>query len=384
MNQPNTGVTDEFSLALLRAEREQHPGKNVVISPLSVSLALGLLLNGSRGSTRNETAAALGFGIGRSLRGMNETFAALRNSVVHEREVDIELASALVACRDSEVRPNFANKAQQYFDARIRLMDLEDPSAPVLMNSFICQKTRGRIASVIGTVDGADATAQMILLDAVYFHGLWTSGFDRAVTELQRFHRLDGSESSCPLMFKQGTFSYQGNLKYQAVRLPYGESGRFALYLFLPLADGEYGMERMLADIEETGLKKIFKRFSKTAGRLHLPRFKTEYSSTLNESLRRIGVTEVFSPESADFSALFRSDEAQKLILKHKTVVEIDERAAELISGTPAPQTVQMKSQLIMGGMPFHLRADRPFCFFVRDDLTETIDLVGYINDPAV
>jgi len=382
MNTHNNGVTDEFALSLLRAERDLHPGHNVVVSPLSVSLALGLILNGSRGSARRETASALGFGHGRSLKGINETFAKLRAALSGEPELDLQLASSLVACAGSQVRPNFANRAQQYFDARIRLLDLDDPSAPVLMNSFICQRTQGKVPSVIGALGTSDC-AQMILLDAVYFHGLWTSGFDPALTERCRFRRLDGSESECSLMFKQGTFSYYSNLKYQALRLPYGLSGRFALYLFLPLADGEFGMERMLADLEDMEFSKVFKKFSSTPGRLHLPRFKTEYSSTLNDSLKRIGVEEIFDPSSADFSALFKTADAQRLLLKHKTVVEIDERAAELLSGPPAPNTVRMKSQLIMGGMPFHLRADRPFCFFVRDDLSETINLAGYMNDAA-
>lgn len=383
MNTHNTGVTDEFALALLRAERELHPGHNVVVSPLSVSLALGLILNGSRGSARRKTASALGFGPGRSLRGINETFAQLRASLTTEPELDLQLASSLIACRGSAVKPKFASRAQQYFDARIRLLDLDDPSAPLLMNSFICQRTQGKIPSVISALDGASDGAQMIMLDAVYFHGLWTSGFDPALTERCRFLRLDGSESKCSLMFKQGSFNYHGNLKYQAVRLPYGLSGRFALYLFLPLADGEFGMERMLADLADMEFSKVFKKFSNTPGRVHLPRFKTEYSSTLNDSLKRLGVEEIFDPSSSDFSALFKGADAQRLLLKHKTVVEIDERAAELLSGPPAPNTVRVKSRLIMGGMPFHLKADRPFCFFVRDDLSETINLAGYINDAA-
>ena len=381
----SSGVSDGFALELLKLEQLAHPAGNVLVSPLSVSLALAMLLNGSSGKTRQSATTALGFGPGRSRRGINETYSQLRESLAQSREVDLEMAQSLVAHADARIKPNFANKAQQYFDARIRLLNLEDPSAPVLMNSFICQKTKGRVPSVLSELDNPSDFAQMVLLNAVFFRGPWTTPFDRLLTQDEKFSRLDGSKGDCALMYRSGTFSYLGNLKFQAVRLPYGESGRFALYVFLPLAEGFFGLERMLDALADPndGLSACFKRFKPSQGRVFLPRFRAEYASTLNESLKQLGLGDLFDDEKGELAAVLKGSAGPRITLKHKTVMEVDEdaRGSELDLKSYSPPR---RSHLIMAGDPFVLRADRPFCFFVRDDQNETVNIAGFINNPGV
>src|SRR5262245_53517153 len=122
-------VSDKFTLDLLTLEQATSHGKTVVLSPLSVSLALGLTMNGSRGRARQATASALGFGIGRSLRGMNESYSDLRQAIDQTTDVDLEVANSLVGPSGITFKKHFLDKSQQFFDARIRLVDYDDPAS---------------------------------------------------------------------------------------------------------------------------------------------------------------------------------------------------------------------------------------------------------------
>ncbi len=375
------GVSDGFALGLLKEEQQACPGGNVLLSPLSVSMALAMTLNGSRGKTRSDMALALGFGVGRSRRLINESCAALRDSLADAGDVDLEMANSLVGCPEISFKTNFLNKAKQYFDARIRLLDLQDPSAVVLMNSFICQKTKGKVPAVLEQIEDPDYT-QLILLNAVYFHGLFSEPFDCLLTQPEPFKKLDGARSVAALMYQRGSFSYLSEFEFQAVKLPYGQSGRFAFYVFLPRAEGEAGLQSLieLLQDEDHGLSHCFERFCERPGELYLPRFKAEYSSTLNQSLSRLGLEEAFDPKKADFGTLAKSDCTTQITLKHKTVIDVNEEGAVEYA---EKQAAVLASRSISAAGAFELRLDRPFYFFIRDEASKSISLAGLINDPA-
>lgn len=387
MNTKNisTGVSDELAVALLKTELESHPYTNVVVSPLSVSLALGCLLNGNRSEARKEASVALGFKIGRSLRGINESYSNLREALSLNTELDLDLANAIYGSGDLEFKQNFLNKAQQYFDARISLLDFEDPSSVVLMNSFICQKTKGKIPSVVDALETGEG--RMLLLNAFFLHGHWKRGFNRIFTQAEPFHRLDGPASDCALMYQRGLTLYTENLKFQAVKLPYGASGRFSMYAILPLAQGEFGLGSVLELLSAEGISTYFPRFSSRQCELFLPRFRVEYSSRLNESLSQLGFSDTFCTAEESMSSAARSKCkhkcAQHVTLQHKAVVEVDEAGGDNLSPVQEPSgSGQMRCMFVPFGR-VRVRFDRPFFFFVRDEQTETITAAGFVNNPG-
>jgi serine protease inhibitor len=381
----STGVSDELAVALLRAELESHPGSNIVVSPLSVSLALGCLLNGKRPEARKEASLALGFNVGRSLRGINESYSELRAALAQNTELDLDLANALYGNSDLEFKQNFLNKAQQYFDARISLLDFQDPSSVVLMNSFICQKTKGKIASVVDALESDEG--RMLLLNAFFLHGHWKHGFNRLLTQAEEFYRLDGQPCHCALMYRRGLTLYTENLKFQAVKLPYGESARFSMYAILPLAQGAFGISAVLDLLANEGISSYFPRFTSRQCELFLPRFRVEYSSRLNESLSKLGFADTFCTADEDASSAARSKCGHKcgqhVTLQHKAVVEVDEAGTDkVVPAREASESGPMRCMFVPFGK-VRVRFDRPFFFFVRDEQTETITAAGYINNPG-
>ncbi|MBX9690139.1 MAG: hypothetical protein K2X27_25735 [Candidatus Obscuribacterales bacterium] len=375
-----TGVNEELALGLLKLEDAAHPEAGVVFSPLSLSVALGLALNGSRGQTREATVRALGFGPGRSLRGINESFGQLKDSLAEPTELDFDMANGLVCGSELQFKPNFQNKAAQYFDARIRLLDFNDPAAIVLMNSFVCQRTRGKVPAVVDELESTQQE-QLILLSGVSFRGPWTYGFNRLLTQAEPFQRLDGSRSDCALMYREGQFDYRENMHFQALKLSYGTSRRFSMYVFLPRAEGEFGLKRMFDAIEQEGLSKCFSRFAAANGKLFLPRFKLSYGSVLNDSLRQLGLGELFDQSMhPDLASMTRKRSPQMVTLKQKTVVEVSEDGAD---DAPAEKSGVI-GMLLREPSEFVFSANRPFCFFVRDEQNGTLTLAGIVKNPSL
>lgn len=380
--QKSNGVSDSLALGLLKSEQEAHPDANIVLSPLSVSLALAMTVNGSRGQTRQDTVTALGFGYGRSRRGINESYLALRKSISATQNLDFSIVNGLVGSSDLRFKPNFVNKSKQYFDAEIRCLDTNDPASIVLMNALICQKTRGKVPSILEEIDEG-CRQQLVFLNAVYFRGNFQQGFPPLLTQSEPFYRLDGSVTESALMYREGEFDYLQSLKYQAAKLPYGQDGRFAFYVFLPLAQGEFGLHRLKSALSEDGFNECFERFSPRQGKVFLPRFKIDYAVNLNNSLAGLGFAGLFDAEKAELDSLVKSESKPRLTLKHKTVFELSEAGASFASVTPQANAAIRLHSCIPPQLPFVLRADRPFFFFVRDEESKILCVSGFINDPG-
>lgn len=375
-----SAFSNKFAFSLLKSEQDANPSGNVVLSPLAVALAAGLTLNGSRGQARQDTAAVLGFGPGRSLRGMNESFRALLTGVAECDDVNLCVANAMFGQSSLSLKPNFINKAHEYFDAKVRLLDFADPAALMVMNSYICQRSKGKIPSILSELDKKNA---LVLLSAACFNGPWHLGFDRLLTQGETFTRLDGSKSDCALMYREGRFSYNSNLKFEAVRLPYGDSGRFWCYVLLPLAQGYCGLQSVIDQLESDDYANFLRGFSPRPGKLFLPRFKIEHACTLDQTLKQLGVA-AFDEEKSDLSSLYGGDEKLSISLRHKTVFEIGEYGGKGEDVAPAPAVSGKMRSFFVPFSSFSMRVDRPFYFFVRDEKLGATVIAGFINDPAV
>ena len=112
-------------------------------------------------------------------------------------------------------------------------------------------------------------------------------------------------------------------------------------------------------------------RFHPTNAIVILPRLEIEYSETLNEVLKTMGMRIAFTPD-ADFSALSPCKMWISRVI-HKTYLKVDEEGSEAASVA----VVEMKR-----GGTHKLVFDRPFFFAVRDRRTDSLLLAGSILEP--
>lgn len=364
----------QFSLELfqqvLAHEGEQ---KNIMISPLSVSLALALAYNGAEGETRTEMGEALGLQ-GLSLEEINQGYSQLKSILGQaDSTIDLRLRESIWTPKDLELNKDYLKNLKNYYHAETQQLDFSDPKSVDRINKWVKKSTNNKIEEI---VDQLDPNTVMLLLNTVYFLGDWTTPFEQDLTETKDFHLLDGSSKKHPLMKSIGDVNYFENELFQSVQLPYGEE-KFSMYVFLPQEDQKLAeVSQALLNYSTQEWQKLLQGYSNQYGTLELPRFELEYDIELTSMLKSMGMEAAFTPQQADFSNMLAEFKSPIDEVKHKTYIRTDEKGTEAAGATmiAVPTSLPMEQ--------FSMIVDRPFMFMIQEKQTGVILFMGSIVNP--
>jgi serine protease inhibitor len=362
-----------FAFRLLRNTCGSGKTENVFVSPLSVSVALSMALNGAAGKTAEEMAGVLGVS-GITLDELNRSMADLETALENaDSAVALTVANSLWSRKGFELRPDFLRKNTEFYRAETASLDFSDPGAPSVINGWVNKSTRGLIDSI---VDSVSRETMLYLINAIYFKGRWQAEFDPSLTQDDVFHPAGGGEQKVPMMNRSGSFRYGEDAALQVVRLPYG-GGRMAMYVFLPgTADG---LGDLLRALDERSLGEWAGKLRSRDGDVSIPRFKIAYECALKPALETMGMRKAFTGGEADFSNMAEGDLYISEV-KHKAVVDVNEEGTEAAAVT----SIEMRVTSIQEPMDrFSFVADRPFFFVIRDDATGALLFMGTLCDPA-
>ncbi|UCD39230.1 MAG: serpin family protein, partial [Fidelibacterota bacterium] len=183
--------TDRFGLKLFREVVRQEPDKNIFISPLSVSMALGMTANGAAGSTlvaMRNTLELADLTEGES----NEAYRSLIELLTGvDPKVQFNIANSIWYQQGYDFEQDFYQRCQDYFNARVEGLDFTDPASADVINSWVQDNTNDLIKEIVTAGDLAQAI--MALVNALYFKGAWTYEFDPEDTHADEFTLPDGS-----------------------------------------------------------------------------------------------------------------------------------------------------------------------------------------------
>lgn len=366
---------NRFGLKLFQEIVQQEKDKNIFISPLSVSMALGMTYNGANGSTREAMQTALELP-GLTLQEVNESYRSLIELLSGlDPKVRFQIANSIWYRQGWSFEEGFMNLCKDYFDAEVSGLDFNDPTAPDVINGWVDENTNGKIKEIVD-VDDIDYTTVMFLINAIYFKGIWTYEFDQELTQDDLFTLPDGSQKSVRMMTQKGDFQYFENADFQAIDLPYGD-GDYSMTVFLPRPGND--VDSLIAGFDRDNWNQWISSFSKRQVTLHFPKFTLEYELKLNDVLEALGMGIAFTPGQADFTNMLESGGLWIDEVKHKTFVEVSEEGTEAAAAT----SVEM---VYNGGESsgFSLRVDRPFMFAIRENHSQTILFIGKIVEPTL
>jgi len=361
---------DGFSVGLFREVTRAAPDSNVFLSPASAAFALAMTYDGAGGETETAMAHALGVD-GATPEQLGPENAKLLKSLGEQKDVQLSIANSIWASAGKPFLRSFLESTRKDYRAEVRSMVLHGPAAQHEINDWVAKATHDKIQTLLA--DTLPDETAMVLLNAVYFKGLWKDKFDSAATRPHPFALAGGRVVSRKLMFRHEGMQYRRGQNFQAVRLPY-KGDRIAMYVFLP----DSGVP--LADVATTI---DTAKFSRVQMRLGLPKFHVEYETVLNDPLKALGMEVAFDRQRAEFSrmlprAFLRDSNAFISQVVQKTYVDVDEQGTEAAAATGVMMAVQAS---------FHrdpeMIVDRPFIMTIRDDRTGLILFVGQINDPT-
>ena len=369
--EPIVSANTRFGFKLFAQLAREDAGKNLFISPASVSLALTLVYNGASGRTEAALARTLELE-GMGLDEVNQASGALMKALQRtDPQVRLAIANALWAAKAVPFKPAFTRDLQDAYDAKIAEVDFSDPTTLVLINDWVKKQTEGKIKSILSKLD---PLSLLVLVNAIYFKGKWTRPFDEDNTRDGPFTLLDGSRKTVQMMSQSGSYHVCRDRGFQAVRLPYGDK-RTAMTIFLP--DRRSSLDAFRTRLTPDNWNVWMSRFRRMEGSIVLPRFKLEYEQNLNRTLAALGMG-IALGSGANFSAMCDTPAYISKVI-HKTFVEVNEEGTEAAAAT----AVVMMKAAMMPQKTFRMVVDRPFFCAIRDDHTGALLFMGSIVDPG-
>ena len=356
-----------FGFDLFKRLHEDKPSENLFISPTSVSMALGMTLNGADGTTRDQMVALL-HKRGLSEETINASYRSLIDLLTNlDPEVTLQIANSIWYREGFDVESDFLEKNQSFFDAEISALDFADAASVDVINGWVEDKTSGLIDSIIQEI-GADVV--MYLINAIYFNGRWTYQFDADLTTDETFFNADETQATVPLMRLKGPLRYAELPIGKMIDLPYGDS-LYSMTLILPRVDRS--IDSLVNQLNPQTWDSWTESLVLEDVTVELPRFELEYKKELREVLQALGMTDAFDPSRADLS---RINPLKQLFISkvlHKTVLKVDEEGTEAAAVTAiVVETTALPEPLIF-------RADRPFLLMIRERHTGSILFAGKV-----
>jgi serpin B len=363
---------NSFGLKLFSRMNTVEQNKNVFISPFSVSMALGMALNGADGATLDSMKQVLEHS-NFTMQEINESYKNISYILTNlDPKVMFQIANSVWYRDNYPVLQKFLDDNKNYFDAELSALDSDQPGAVQTINEWVNTKTHGKIPTII---DGISSEMVLYLINAIYYKGIWTYQFDSRYTIDTIFTCADGSSVSCELMQQEETFAYYSDADMQVIDLPYGDRS-FSMTVILP--SNAASIDQYAASLTQAKWDEIISQLDSAEVVLSLPKFKLEYKKTLNDELKAMGMGIAFG-ELADFSRISQGGGLLISEVLHKTFVEVNEE------GTEAAAVTSIGFETAAPGEPtvHYMCIDHPFIFAIREHNSGTILFIGKIANPA-
>lgn len=363
--------SNEFGFDLLKNVNKNEIGNDLFISPISVSMALGMTYNGADSETRDAMRGTLHFN-DLTDDEINESYKSLISQLLSlDSEVAIALANSIWYRNNVVFEKTFIDEAREFFDAEVRGLDFSAANAADIINSWIEGKTNGLIKDVMKPPLPNDVI--MYLINAIYFKGTWTVQFDEKNTSDMTFSNSDGAQSTIKMMSLKEEFPYYISEDLQMIDLSYG-NGNFSMTILLP--GQEINIDSLINNMTSEKWDLLISKLNIEQGRILLPRFKLDYNTSLIKPLTDMGMGIAFD-ENADFTKMYSLGGIFISSVLHKSFVEVNEEGTEA-----AAVTVVAISTDSVGGSGFSMVVNRPFLFAIRENRSGTILFMGKIITP--
>lgn len=344
--------------------------RNTIISPLSVAVLLATVLAGTDGDTATELAKVLRLEDPRDVR-----VGALLRTLADTDQVTLSVANALWADQGKPFEEDYLTFVRRTFGATVKQDDLGSPEAARAIDAWADKNTNGLIPRIAADLGLPDPDAVLVLLNAVYFLGEWTTTFDRADTRPRPFTLPGVGTVDVATMHLSGeAFGYTQRDGYRMLRLPYGEDGRYGMEVLLP--DDGNTLADLLGSLDADQWRAAVDSLTEqTIDELALPRFELRWKGELSGPLERLGLSAAFTMDRADFRPMSPLDLSLEKVV-HKTYVKVDEHGTEAaaVTGGLTVTSARMNQTVF--------RVDRPFAFTISDRQTGAILFLGAVTDP--
>ncbi|MDR1859894.1 MAG: hypothetical protein LBR06_03105 [Bacteroidales bacterium] len=389
-----------FAFGLLNTTvNSEQPDRNVLLSPLSASLALGLLNNGATGTTEAQIRTALGYK-DLTRTELNDYFKGMIQALEHiDQKVNLNIGSSIWLQESPELNTAFSEINTACYNADIFHVWFGSEEALTMINTWLQEKTDGALSDFFNSGDyylPADTYndpykdpyfdqnsyywkgTQMWLLHTVCFNGAWQTPFDGDRSGNVAFTNSDGTTTEVVAMNGRMNVNFVATDELAMVELPYS-NGSFSLNVLLP--DRNTTSQKLIEQMTEPQWKELVGKLQKTAVDVSLPRFSVEYEHDLDSDISTLGMSSIFDATTASFGDLSSARGICVNRMRQKlrsTVNESGTSAATLsdIVTNPGNEPVGITT----ADKAAEFRVDRPFIYIIKEQSSGVIIFTGIVK----
>ncbi|MDE7109842.1 MAG: hypothetical protein K2O49_07760, partial [Muribaculaceae bacterium] len=351
---------------------EENLTKNVVVSPFSTSLLLGMLANGI-GTVSNAQDIAKYLGV-KDLNALNEFSHDIMLSLPEvDKQANLLLANSVWLNDRFKLSPSFYSTMLQDYLADIFEMNFSNPSMlQAVVNDWVDRITNQTVSYI---PYNGDALSMAILINALYFKNKWENEyeFDTSKTTHEVFNGFSGPRNTDFMVSTASYRFFSGSENFTACWFYFG-NGAFSLMLVLP--DDRISSQELDKLLTQDEYNTLTTNALGCGVEIKIPKFKIQCSTDLNKIFYEAGLEAI---TSENLWSMFSPAMVGSVSMTQHTCFEIDEQgvtSSAVSEGVIAPSATNFNPETTQK-MVF----DRPFYFFIREVSTGACLLSGFIAD---
>ncbi|XP_077289755.1 antitrypsin-like [Arctopsyche grandis] len=241
---------NRFSLEFYKEATNKNANKNLVVSPISAEVLLGLLSTGARGKTQKELNNAIHLPNSEIIKstfhstiekhsGIPGVVLNVANKIYVKKGASFKLASV------------FKSIATDHFNAGVQNIDFSNKEkASSTINAWVESKTNNKIKDFISP-ETLDPETRVMLVNAIYFQGNWSKPFDMRSVHKWKFYKSMIDQMDVDMMFKIDEFPYAHLPEWDAdiLSLPYKNNDTYLAIILPRKIDGLETLEEKLYSV---------------------------------------------------------------------------------------------------------------------------------------
>ncbi|XP_023869254.1 alpha-2-antiplasmin isoform X3 [Salvelinus sp. IW2-2015] len=338
------GTIERLGRKLLDSLQAGPEQPNVIISPLSVALALAQLSLGAHNETQKLLLSSLH---AHTIPCYHHTLGSL---LQHLTNTSLQVATRMY------LRPE---SLRRYRSEPAPLISVEE------VNQWVEEATKGHMTNFLPSMPH---DMVLMLINAVHFKGEWEARFDPQLTQKGEFY-LDNKNFVHVDMMRSAKYPLSlledGELGAQVARFLFKGNTSFLVVMPLP------GRGNVSSLVAKLNISDLYRRLpQESTMQVQLPKFTLQYRQELQEALSSMGLGSLFSgPDLSGISAV----PLQVSSVRHACGVELSEEGADASAAT---------SVTIMRSVPIFF-VNSPFLFALVDHASLAPLFLGTVTNPA-
>lgn len=349
-------------LTLINESPNSRPIPSTVCSPLSVTVAIGMLAGAADGTTKRDLCRSLGIDDAAQL---SQSFTRVLSTLgTGDAHGPVASANAVFTDRDTEVYQRYRDFLRA-FDADITQYGGSLAENAAAINTWVSDNTRGLITDLLSA--GALENAHVVLVNALAFKGTWKQQFDKAETKKVPFHLGGGGTAKVDMMFQRDVKLASAETdEFRAIRIPYAASSAdhaTSLVAYLPNEGSD--LRQLISHLQLTNTQTSVELIEQKFDLFGLPKFSLDTKAHILEPLSKLGF-----PLSGNFPEMGSGrNEVSDVI--HQAVIKVDEEGTEAAAATAV---IMFRSMVVRRN---NIILDRPFYFELVHDQSRLVLFTG-------